>query len=189
MPGAEVVRDVLRRVAQLLAAWPHPSAIIGGIAITARVRPRLTDDIDLIITVPAGSLEALLSVARSHGFVEEDGPLARELAEAGLLRLWSSQDVDRFGVDLIFVDSEQLERAAQRATTVDMGFCQLPVASLEDLLLLKLEANRPQDIDDILAIKHAHLEALDMDYVRAGAERLGLAALLATYFSPLHPRE
>jgi len=99
------------------------------------------------------------------------------------LRLWSSKDVDRFGVDMIFVDSDHLALAASRATTVDMGFCQLRVATLEDLLLLKLEANRPQDIDDILAIKDAHRDALDMAYVRAGAERLGLGALLATYFS------
>lgn len=181
MPRPEVLREVLCRVAELVAAWPHPSAIIGGIAITARVRPRLTDDVDLLVTVPQGALDQLLVVSGERGFVADDGPAMRELAEAGLLRLWSSTEPDRVGIDVIFVDSDHLESATLRATVVDFGFCALPVASIEDLLLLKLEANRPQDIDDILAIKDAHGPNLDMSYVRASAQRLGLADLLATY--------
>ncbi len=58
----------------------------------------------------------------------------------------------------------------------------LPVASVEDLLLLKLEANRPQDIDDILSIKDGCSEALDWAYVRAEAARLSLSEVLELYF-------
>ncbi len=182
MSHADQFREGIVRVAALLDAWPHGAAMIGGVAVTLRVRPRFTDDLDLVITVPEGSLDDLIAVASTMGFFAEQGELARELAEAGLLRLWSSADDDRVGVDLIFVDSEQLAETVRRATPVDLGTCRLNVASVEDILILKLEANRPQDIDDIIAIKDAHGESLDMAYVLDRCERLDLLDVLGSYF-------
>jgi predicted nucleotidyltransferase len=85
-------------------------------------------------------------------------------------------------VDLIFVDSTFLDDVVRRATPIDLGVVTLPVATTEDLLLLKLEAHRTEDLDDILAIKDACAEQLDMTYVRAQAGRLGLLERLELYF-------
>ena len=72
-----------------------------------------------------------------------------------------------------------------RATPVELGNAMLPVASVEDLLVMKLEANRPQDIDDILAIKDAFADRLDLHCVREQTERLGIGDRLALYFGHL----
>ncbi len=181
--NADVARDALRRLARLLAEWPHGAAIVGDVAISARVRPRLTDDVDVVIAVPAGELPALLALARHHGFVEDDAPGAKELAAAGLLRLWSSESPMPYGIDLMFVDSDHLEQTVRRSTQVDVGVGSLPIATVEDLLLLKLEAHRPHDIDDILAIKDAHGATLDLDYVRRVAARLDLGDRLTLCFA------
>ena len=69
-----------------------------------------------------------------------------------------------------------------RATPVVLGDATLPVATVEDLLVLKLEADRPQDIDDILAIKDAFAERLDLHYVRGHTDRLGISDRLDLYF-------
>ena len=62
-----------------------------------------------------------------------------------------------------------------RATPLNLGRCTLPVASVEDLLLMKLEANRPVDLD---AIKDAFADTLDRAYLRAEAARLDVVARL-----------
>lgn len=41
MPAAEQLAQGLRRLGPLLAEWPFPAAVIGGIAIIARVSPTL----------------------------------------------------------------------------------------------------------------------------------------------------
>ena len=56
------------------------------------------------------------------------------------------------------------------------------MATVEDLLLLKLEANRPIDIDDVLAIKDAFSSTLDMAYVRERAADLGVVGQLDLLF-------
>jgi hypothetical protein len=47
---------------------------------------------------------------------------------------------------------------------------------------LKLEADRPVDIDDVLAIKDARGDQLDMRYLRSQADQLGLRGKLDLYF-------
>ncbi|MBI4705275.1 MAG: nucleotidyl transferase AbiEii/AbiGii toxin family protein [Deltaproteobacteria bacterium] len=184
MEEADAFGAALVRLGGLLAAWPHPAAVIGGVAIGARVLPRTTLDIDVVIAVPQGSERELREHALRHGFLQ-DPEQSDELLDAGLLRLHTPPSPQEgVGLDVILVDSRFLEQVVARASRVDLGLATLPVASVEDLLLLKLEANRPQDIDDILAIKDACAGFLDLAYVRAEAQRLGVSDLLALYFEP-----
>ncbi len=173
--------DALHRLERLLTEWAQPAAVIGGIAIVARVRPRHTDDVDVVVVVPEGRAPALLDLAHRHGWVD-DPKETRELIEGGLLRLFpGARGADEVGVDFIFVDSRFVDSVVQRATPVDLGVATLPVATTEDLLLLKLDAHRPEDLDDILSIKDACAGALDMGYVREQAGRLGLLERLELY--------
>lgn len=181
------LEEVLASVAALLRAWPHGGAIIGGIAMVARVRPRFTLDVDLVLVVPAGEVRALLALAHDHGWIDEPAETAT-LLEGGLLRLFRAAPRDEDPrLDVLFVDGEFLAEVVRRATPLDLGVATLPVATVEDLLLLKLEAHRPQDIDDLLAIKDGCGARLDWRYVRARAAALGLTERLSLYFDPAPP--
>jgi hypothetical protein len=126
--------------------------------------------------------DELLALARQHGW-EHDPEEARDLLQGGLARLWGPPSkAAGVGLDLMFVDSEFLESVVTRATPVVIGDVTLPVATVEDLLVMKLEANRPEDIDDILAIKDAFAGQLDDAYVRTQADRLGVSDRLDLYF-------
>ena len=174
--------EALGRLASLLAEWPAPAAIVGGIGIVARVRPRLTTDVDLVITVPLDGVGALLSLAQRHGW-EHDSAETAELVKGGLARFWGPPSrAEGVGLDLLFVDSDFLAGLVARATPVAIGDATLPVATVEDLLVMKLEAHRPQDIDDILAIKDAFADCLDSDYVRKHTTALGISDQLELYF-------
>lgn len=183
MAAPEDLLEGLRCLGRLLAEWPRGVALVGGLAMIARVLPRSTDDIDLVMTLPAESVTAFLDLAARHGFMH-DPEETRAAIEGGLLHLFlpPSQE-EGLGMDVIIADDVFLERVVARATPVDLGVCTVPVATVEDLLLLKLEANRVEDIDDILSIKDACASTLDMAYVRAEAERLSIVSALDLYFS------
>lgn len=144
------------------------------------MHPRFTRDLDLLITVGAEEVDALIGLARTIGY--DVSHLDRELADVGLLRLPGPAAKPGPAVDLIVVDSRWLEDVVRRATPLDLGPVTLRVATLEDLVLLKLEAHRPQDIDDILAIKDAAADVLDMTYVRERAAELGVLDRVELYF-------
>lgn len=183
------LRAAIERVSKLAAALNRPCAIIGGAAMVLRVRPRPTFDVDLVVKATKKDVDAILETARGLGLTLVDDPVARELADEGLVQLDGPEGAgESLGADLIFADSAFLERVIERATRVDGPF-DVPVATPEDLLLLKLEANRPVDVDDALAIKDAFADALDRDYLRVQGELLGLRAKLETLLGPLAPED
>ena len=177
---ADSLLGALGRLAALVGELGVPCALVGGAAISARVRPRFTDDLDLAVALPEERLEELLAAAARHGFRFEETD--RELAVAGLVRLRSSGATGP-DVDLLLAGDPFLARTIARATPLPLGPCTLPVATLEDLLLMKLEANRPVDLDDALAIKDAAGPALDRAYVAAQAESLGIAERVAAFLA------
>lgn len=175
----ESMLEALARLGRLASGWPGGACLIGGVAISARVHPRFTRDLDLLIVVGAEEVGALVELARVTGY--DVAHLDRELADAGLLHLPGPAAKAGPAVDLIVADSDWLEDVVRRAIPLDLGPVTLPVATLEDLLLLKLEAHRPQDIDDILAIKDVAGGALDMAYVRGRAAEIGVLDRVRLY--------
>jgi hypothetical protein len=178
----ETLPEALRRLAGFLAEWGRPAAIVGGAAMVLRIRARPTRDIDLVLAVEPGGTDRLLDALVRHGYAY-DAEETRQFLEGGLVRLWGPPDrATGFGLDVLFVDSPFMELVVQRAARTDLGGVELPVASAEDLLLMKLDANRPVDFEDAIAIKDAVGEALDLEYLRQQAAGLDLTRRLALLF-------
>ncbi|MBX3225807.1 MAG: hypothetical protein KIT84_30480 [Labilithrix sp.] len=119
---------------------------------------------------------------KARGFTFDEDPASRELFEAGLVRLTLPPGG---AVVLIASDSPYLEQVIERASTLDVASAKLNVATVEDLLLLKLEANRPIDLDDAIAIKDAYEHDLDRTYLAAQGDALGLRGPLENLLGPL----
>jgi hypothetical protein len=118
------------------------------------------------------------AIARAHRLTFHDDAAMRSLAEAGLIQLQVTAPGESAGaigsVDVIISDSPFLDLVLSRAQSVELGPVRLNVATLEDLLLLKLDANRPIDLDDAIAIKDAFGKELDRAYLAEQAGLLGL---------------
>lgn len=86
--------------------------------------------------------------------------------------------------DLIVANEPLLEATIARAVLTSLGKVTLPIATLEDLVLLKLDANRPRDVEDVLSIKDAFGGTLDLAYARRQADAAGadLRRRLDRYF-------
>ena len=78
-------------------------------------------------------------------------------------------------VDLLLADSEYLRTALTRRRTVAFGSLQVPILTLEDLILLKTLAGRLQDQADLEMIHARQVELhVDWAYVEGWKTKLGL---------------
>lgn len=175
----ESLPEAAARLARFLSSIR--GAAIGGLAIIGRVKARTTDDLDIIAAATADEIPALLEAAKTCGYMYDEAHVA-DFVAMGLLRLRSPAGPDGYGLDVILADSAFLAEVVQRATAVSLAGATIPVATVEDLVLLKLDANRPIDIDDVLSIKDAFVSTLDMEYLRSWADRLKIRERLDLYF-------
>ena len=142
-------------------------------AVIARAFVRATKDVDLLVSLPVAEADALLDAASRHGFAWDPAEV-KDFLEAGLLRLWGPPSrKEGLGLDILLTDSPFSENVVRRATTVEVLGTEIRVATAEDLLLMKIEANRPIDLDDAIALKDAFRGRLDLPYVRAQADAMG----------------
>jgi hypothetical protein len=167
------------RLAVLQQQIDAPLCLIGGAAMVARAFVRATQDFDVVVSASAWDVDRLLEAGTAAGYAAT--AVDRELAEAGILR-WSDSTPRGMSIDLLLADTPHLEEVVRRGSSVDVPGLTVPVATLEDLVLLKLEALRPRDIDDVLAIKDVAAEQLDRDYLERWAKELGVLDRLTLYF-------
>jgi predicted nucleotidyltransferase len=78
-------------------------------------------------------------------------------------------------VDLILADSEYLRTALARRRLVAFGSLQIPILTVEDLILLKTLAGRLQDQADLEKIRARQKElGVDWDYVERWKTKMEL---------------
>lgn len=152
----------------------------------ARVGTRATRDVDVVLAAGRADVDRVLEVATRHGYGFD--PNDRELFEEGLIRMWPlAEGPNGFGADLIFADAPFLHRVVSRATPMNLAGVELPIAQLEDLVVMKLEAGRAVDIEDVLAIRDAFSATLALEQVREEARQLDLLDRVDLYFGAPPP--
>ena len=164
-PPAPDFRPALAALSKALAALDRPAMLIGGLAVIARGVPRLTIDIDAVVHAEGLDLDRLWAVLRDSGLearVTDAAAIARERLVLLLRHLASGVTVD---LSLGWV---QFERDAMaRASTVDLDGVYIPVATPEDLVVLKAIAWRAIDRSDITELIVRHHAAMDFQRMRA----------------------
>ncbi|MBI4601348.1 MAG: nucleotidyltransferase [Planctomycetes bacterium] len=163
------VPDVFRKGVQLLEAQRVPFIVVGGLAAGLQGRPRVTEDVDFMITIPSHKVWGLAEAARKEGFDVEPHEAELHWLASGFVRLWLGPPKDRVALDLMACNSDFLREASWRAQhAVCMGH-RVPIASPEDMMLFKLSAYRDKDVLDLQAIFLRHEEKLDREHLRKWA--------------------
>jgi hypothetical protein len=152
----------LRRIAHDLDSRSIRWALVGGLAVGTRAEPRTTRDIDVAVAVADDrEAERLVAELRAAGY-EIDAFLEHEsLGRLATTRLVAP--ADPVVVDLLFASSgiePQIANEAERLEIVE-GLT-VPIATTGHLIALKLLARddrrRPQDYDDLLALREVATE-------------------------------
>ena len=144
-----------------------PFMLIGGQAVLVHGEPRLTEDIDITLGVEPDRLAAVLDACAALGLV----PLPRDITAfvAETFVLPARHPATAIRVDLIFSSTAYERQAIARALPVNIAGTDVPFATVEDLIVHKVFAARPRDVEDIRGVVRRKGGAIDWNYVEKWA--------------------
>ena len=146
-------QELIAKLAGQLDASAIPYMIIGGQAVLLYGEPRLTRDIDITLGIGPEKHAAVLALAgRLHLKLLAEN--AQDFVNKTLV-LPFLEETTGIRIDFIFSFSTYEQQAIKRARTVHFGpEKKIPVrfAALEDIVIHKIIAGRPRDIEDVRSI-------------------------------------
>lgn len=146
----------LEALVKWLRSEKVPGLIIGGIATSLLSRPRLTQDVDVLILLEERRWESFLNAGVRFGFLPRIGDALVFAHQSRVILVNhkpSGVDVD---ISLAGLPFEEESIAQARWTKV--GRLSLPLPTPENLIIMKAIAHRPQDMADIMALLDANLK-------------------------------
>jgi Nucleotidyl transferase of unknown function (DUF2204) len=158
--------DSMRAVESLAEAFDARSiryALIGGLAIILRGRPRFTQDVDFLLEVPQIILPALLDDLVERGFA---------LDPTTVMKQFVREHVASFPFGGVRIDWLKPVLPLYSRTLADAAPLEwteghtIRVATAEGLILTKMVAFRPQDQMDIDTLLTANRDDLDVALIR-----------------------
>lgn len=177
-PFVAVLADLKRVLAALQVDW----YLFGAQAALIHGASRATADVDVTVRLGATSPTRLASTLTQRGFeLRIDNPsFVRRTRVLPIVHVATS-----IPVDLVFAGPGLEEAFLQGAKMRDFGGVRVPVASAEDLIVMKILAGRDKDLDDVLAIVQARGAQLDAKRVLGTLamveEALGQSDLVPTW--------
>lgn len=158
-------RELIAILAAALGEQLAASVLIGGQAVNLIDEQRLTYDIDLLVRPAAGILEQIRDRLLAAGCTLVSEQRADPSGEVWFLRL--NHPATGLGIDIESATTDYEDGVIDRGLTLDPSQ-PIRSATPEDLLVLKLIANRSKDHRDLVGL--ASMEGLDWAYVHHWAD-------------------
>jgi len=141
---------LLKNIASALFKKDIPYMIIGGQAVLLYGEPRLTRDIDVTLGVGVEKLPLVLDAVKVLNLkVLPSDP------QDFVKRSWVLPVMDgktKIRIDFIFSYTFYEQQAIKRGKDVRIDRRKVRFASVEDVIIHKIFAGRPRDIDDVKSI-------------------------------------
>lgn len=138
--------------------------VVGGLAVVLHGHLRATGDVDLIVDLGADQVNRTLDALAAAGLQPYAPVPARDFADPGKRAAWIRDKGmlvfslrPREGVPMVdlFLDyPAPFEELWGRSEVVTLRGIPVRVASIRDLIGLKRDAGRPQDLADAEALTH-----------------------------------
>jgi hypothetical protein len=153
----------LAATAELLKRTKARGVIVGGVAVSLTVEARFTKDVDALLLDEHLDIPALIETAKEVGLTPKPSDPLEFAHRYRVLPLLHEDS--GFGVDIVLASLPFEKEAIDRAGLVRVEDRPIPIATPEDLIIMKAVAGRPQDWADVSAIV-AGTEALDEGRIR-----------------------
>jgi hypothetical protein len=175
----------LRAVVRWLSATRVRGAVIGGVAAALLGRPRMTGDVDALVLVEDEGWETFVAAGARFG-IRARRPDAIAFARRSRVLLLRH---DPSGIDVdVSIGALPFEHeVVTRARRYRVAGLTVPLATAEDLIVMKAIARRPRDIADIeglrdarrrldrrriLRVVHEFADLLEMPEIASDLERI-----------------
>jgi predicted nucleotidyltransferase len=154
---------LIAALARTLEKTGIPYMIIGGQAVLIHGEPRFTRDIDVTLGVGPDSLQDLISAIKPLGWVAL--PQEPETFVAQTMVLPCEDTGTGIRIDFIFGLTAYEQESIQRAKPVQIEGAAVLFAGAEDLIIHKMIAGRPRDLEDVAGIV-AKNPSMDLNRIR-----------------------
>jgi Nucleotidyltransferase of unknown function (DUF6036) len=158
-------RELVAEIEVILGDMSDSCAIIGGVARNFWREPRYTKDLDFELVADPSIFEKLRSRLGHAGYAITRIQDEHEPSGPGFARFTVDGNPKKI-VEFLTAKTEFEQRLIERAVRMNERQ-RLRVATPEDVIVLKLIANRPHDQAD--AIELALIDGLDWEHVRKWA--------------------
>jgi predicted nucleotidyltransferase len=157
-----VFQYLLKKLASALSKKKIPYMIIGGQAVLIYGEPRLTKDIDVTLGIGLEGLPKIKAMVKSLDLKSLVSDIDRFVKETMVFPVIDEKSGIR--VDFILSYSPYERQAIERAGNIAMGRTKVKFAALEDVVIHKMIAGRPRDMEDIRIILLKN-PGYDPDYI------------------------
>jgi hypothetical protein len=145
-----VFEELLKRLAIALDRAALPYMVFGGQAVLLYGEPRLTRDIDITLGVAPDRADAVLRVIGELQLQVLVADARQFLNET--LVLPALDPASNIRIDFVFSLTEYERQAIARSNIVQLGGVAVRFVTLEDLVVMKVIAGRPRDLEDVAAV-------------------------------------
>jgi len=150
--------------------------IVGGIAVSFLSRPRFTQDIDALVILSEAEWAGAMAIAANYGIVPRIEDALNFARDARVLLLRHSQSA--IDIDLIVGGLSFEQSAVDHGQVHSIAGVEVRLPRVEDLLVMKAVAHRPQDMRDIDGLLAAHPQA-NIESVRRWVREFGIATAMS----------
>ncbi|MGA2062152.1 MAG: nucleotidyl transferase AbiEii/AbiGii toxin family protein [Thermoguttaceae bacterium] len=142
--------SLLKKLALGLEQESVPYMIFGGQAVLLYGEPRITRDIDVTLGLDAAQPEPILRLIKLLRLIVLVDEVEDFLRQTFVLPVLDPESNIR--IDFVFSLSEFERQAIKRSKQVAIGNVKIRFVSLEDLIILKIFAGRPRDLEDVKSL-------------------------------------
>jgi len=140
-----------------------PYMLIGGQAVLLYGEPRLTRDIDITLGVDIDKLKDIILLAKNLHLKMLPNDVEEFARKTMVLPVMHEETGIR--IDFIFSFSPYERQAIQRARRIQLLDQDVCFAAPEDVIIHKIVAGRPRDIEDIRGI-FLKMRGIDIAYIK-----------------------
>ncbi len=138
--------------------------LVGGLAVVLHGYNRFTSDIDLVLDLSPENCRNAINAFTSVGFIPRVPVTPTDFADTNTRENWIKEKGltvfsmyfkanPLIGIDLFVREPMPFSDLYERAEIKDLAGVQIRVASIDDLIIIKTEANREKDLEDIKFLK------------------------------------
>jgi hypothetical protein len=154
--------EVLTALSPVLSRWGR-WYVFGAQAVTAYGVPRLSADVDVTVALTPDDPEGFAHEMRAAGFALaiDDPEFVRRTRVMPFVHVATGMPLD-----IVLAGSGLEDEFLSRAVPVDLGGVVAPLLHVEDLVIAKILAGRPKDLDDVRSLWRLHGKTLDGARIR-----------------------